>query len=149
MSREQPDWTFQSFWWHDKPDYGPYASGRPDIPAAQAPGPWRHYLMASTYGMLDRPGGKSWPIAYNPYIELAADHPIRTNCMNCHHRAAWAKASYESPGGPDALEAYNYGNPIFDGVMRTDSMWTVASVQPNPTTAATASPGGGPGGNRR
>ncbi|HEX8223908.1 MAG TPA: hypothetical protein VF605_08845 [Allosphingosinicella sp.] len=136
MSREQPAWTFQSFWWHDKPDYGPYASGRPDIPAARAPGPWRHYLMASTYGMRDRPGGGSWPIAYNPYIELAADHPIRTNCMNCHHRAAWAKASYEAPGGPDALQAFDYGNAIFDKVMRTDSMWTVASVQPNPPPPA-------------
>ena len=148
MTREQPEWTFQSFWWHDKPDYGPYASGRPDIPAAKARGPWRHYLMASTYGMLDRPGGKSWPIAYNPYIELAADHPIRTNCMNCHHRAAWNKASYEAPGGPDALQAFTYGNKIFDGVMRTDSMWTVASVQPNPTAAA-AAPASGPGRARR
>jgi hypothetical protein len=138
MSKEQPDWTFQSFWWHDKPGYGPYAADRPKIPGAA--GPWDHYLMASTYGMAERPGGGSWPIAYNPYIELAADHPIRTNCMNCHHRAGWPKlqAHYEVAGQqPDALRIFDGNNPIFDGLMRTDAMWTVPDAAlPAPTAPA-------------
>lgn len=135
MTKEQPAWTFQSFWWHDKPGYGPYAADRPRIPGAA--GPWNHYLMTSTYGIPERPGGDSWPIAYNPYIELAADHPIRTNCMNCHQRAAWpnAKAQYEVAGvQPDALRIFSGDNRIFDGLMRTDAMWTVpnAAISPPP-----------------
>ena len=133
MTKEQPAWTFQSVWWHDRPDQGPFAANRPDIPPAQAPGPWRHYLMTSTYGITAQPGGNSWPIAYNPYIELAAAHPIRTNCMNCHHRAAWTSRSsptpsYEaaSPPGPDALATFDYSNPIFNGLLGVDALWSVS-----------------------
>jgi hypothetical protein len=132
MTKEQPDWTFQSVWWHDHPDVGPYAADRPNLPPAQAPGPWRHYLMASTYGIPAFPRAPNWPIAYNPYIELAADHPIRTNCMNCHHRAAWGppggpQPSYEapSPPGPDALAIYNQNNAILNGLLGVDSLWSI------------------------
>jgi hypothetical protein len=145
ITKEQPDWTFQSFWWHDKPDYGPYAAARPSLAPNRAAGPWRHYLMASTYGMPERPGGDSWPIAYNPYIELAADHPIRTNCMNCHQRATWpsARAHYEVAGvPPDALQIYTGANKMFDGTMRTDAMWTVVN-------AAVPPPAAGASGGRR
>jgi hypothetical protein len=130
MTKEQPDWTFQSVWWHDRPDRGPYATFRPDIPPSQAPGPWRHYLMTSTYGTTQRPGGKQLPVAYNPYIELAADHPIVTNCMNCHHRAAWPHqlSSYLAPGAnaPDALDTFAMNNPIFNGLLTLDSMWGIS-----------------------
>jgi hypothetical protein len=29
-SKEIDDWTWQTFWWHDKPNDGPYAADRPD-----------------------------------------------------------------------------------------------------------------------
>jgi hypothetical protein len=146
MTKEQTDWTFQSVWWHDRPDAGPFAANRPDIPGAS--GPWRNYLMTSTYGFLGAPGrgGESqWPIAYNPYIELAAGHPIRTNCMNCHHRAAapghppapdptppWPVGSYEAPrllcgpAAPDALDVYTQDNTIFDNLLLVDSIWSIS-----------------------
>ncbi|HBB88448.1 MAG TPA: hypothetical protein DC047_12615 [Blastocatellia bacterium] len=130
LTKEQPDWTFQSVWWHDKPNDGSYAANRPNIPVSQAPGPWRHYLLTSTYGITQHPGGKQWPIAYNPYIELAADHPIATNCMNCHHRAAWTAppASYlaKGKGAPDALDVYSSTNAIFNGLLTVDSIWSIS-----------------------
>lgn len=149
MTKEQPAWTFQSTWWHDRPNEGPFAADRPDIPRAQAPGPWRHYLLASTYGIPAQPGGSRWPIAYNPYIELAADHPIRTNCMNCHHRAGWrpapppgapkptwATASYEAPGGPDALDIFAQSDPVMNGLLGVDSIWSISDrAFPSPYAA--------------
>ena len=149
ITKEQPDWTFQSVWWHDKPDAGPYAADRPDLPKDKAPGPWRNYLMTTTYGWPAVPGGTKWPIAYNPYIELAADHPIATNCMNCHHRAAWPGNSndYLAPrllGGPpvpDALDVYSYdGNSIFYGLIGVDSMWAISDRATGPTSSPSPSP---------
>ena len=144
LTKEQPDWTFQSVWWHDKPNYGPYAKNRPNIPPSQAPGPWRHYLMTSTYGITQPPpNANKWPVAYNPYIELAADHPIITSCINCHRRAAWPNfessapihASYLATPGPGALDVYKPNNPIFDGLLTTDSMWAVSDRATSPPQA--------------
>ncbi|TMJ19595.1 MAG: hypothetical protein E6G92_07435 [Alphaproteobacteria bacterium] len=157
MTREQADWTFQSVWWHDRPDAGPFAANRPDIPGA--PGPWRHYLMTSTYGFQGPPGprGPQWPIAYNPYIELAANHPIRTNCMNCHHRAAapgeppppapsppWPVGSYEAgrlmcgAPVPDALDVYAQDNAIFNSLLLVDSIWSISDRVPVSRSGAAA-----------
>lgn len=140
LTKEQPDWTFQSVWWHDQPDSGDYSKDRPDIPTSKAPGPWRHYLLTSTYGFTQAPPNQNqWPVAYNPYIELAADHPIATNCMNCHHRAAWPGklASYEaqSLGAPGALDVYSLDNPIFNGLLTVDSMWAVSDRATGPAAA--------------
>ena len=83
------------------------------------------------------------PVAYNPYIELAASHPITTNCMNCHHRAAWPPlaalgkpdqgrtSSYlqDTPPNPNALEqfqTYPSTSPIFNGLVTLDTMWGVS-----------------------
>jgi hypothetical protein len=124
ITRELPSWTMQTLWWYDKPDQGDFAKDRPAIP--QAKGPWRHYLMASEYGITTAPGGKSLPIAYNPYIELAS-HPVVTNCRNCHMRAAWPKAaaSYMQSPAPDALADIQPDNPIFKDLLRTDFLWTI------------------------
>lgn len=144
MTKEQPDWTFQSVWWSDRAATDPYAADRPNIPAAK--GPWRNYLMTSTYGWRDvaRPG--NWPIAYNPYIELAAAHPIDTNCMNCHKRAAWPEGkdagSYLRAGGPSALQAFRYQDQsIFNGLIGVDSLWSIADrVPPTPSASPSSSP---------
>lgn len=128
MTKEQPAWTFQSVWWDDAASTSPYAADRPNLPPSQAPGPWRNYLMAATYGIPASPGSTQWPVAFNPYIELAADHPIKTNCMNCHHRAAWPASSteYEAPGGPGALDIFALNNAILNGKIGVDSLWSIS-----------------------
>jgi len=129
-TRERPGWTFQSLWWHDRPDRGPYAADRPDLPVAAAPGPWRHYLMTSTCGIQAElvPGQPArWPVAYNPFIELALGHPIDTSCIACHARAGWPAgsggASYDD--GPGRLDARPSGDPYFEGLLRTDYQWAI------------------------
>jgi len=125
MTKEQTGWTFQTFWWTDKPSSNPYSADQPSLPSAR--GPWQHYAMTTTYGIPASPG--LYPVAFNPYIELAADHPIETNCMNCHHRAAWPKTDtgYLVPGGPSALAIYSQNNPfIFNGTLKVDSLWSIA-----------------------
>jgi hypothetical protein len=158
MTKEQPNWTFQSAWWHDKAHLCGdtpncqlrYGSQRP----ANVPGPstWQNYMIVTTYGEAQVPGNintwptylrdedQKWPVAYNPYIELAATHPIATNCMNCHHRAAWPSISLPSrrapnrhssylAGGadvPDTLDVFTQQDKIFNGLLTLDSMWAVS-----------------------
>lgn len=134
ITKEQPDWTFQSVWWSDRPGLGEYAADRPTIPGAK--GPWQHYLMTSTYGWTQPNNSKLWPVAYNPYIELAADHPIKTNCGNCHLRAAWPNdgTGYKAPGGPGALDVFSYnGQPIFNGLIGVDRLWSISDRVPTPS----------------
>jgi hypothetical protein len=141
-----------------------FAGQRPDIPKREAPTTWKNYLMANTYGILQLPTqepkklnipfvyptdltnrSRKWPVIYNPYIELVS-HPLATNCMNCHMRAAWPPdknlgnpvvkdfdraASYlvgskiSSQKLPDSLDALDYSATIFDGLLMTDSAWAI------------------------
>jgi hypothetical protein len=171
MTKEQADWTFQSVWWSDNADVpGPNWANRP---ARLAAGVWQNYLMASTYGFRGPPapdGRWQWPIAFNPFIELAAGHPVRTNCINCHHRAAvpgiadpsnlppWPTASYEAApsstalNAPDALDVYALTDPIFTGLLQVDSLWSISdrvTVTRLPADAAAAPPAGKGGGAKR
>ncbi|HEY7403048.1 MAG TPA: hypothetical protein VIB39_05975 [Candidatus Angelobacter sp.] len=162
MTKEQPDWTFQSLWYHpdaDKSDTCRYCKSRPTNLADTT---FRHYLLTTTYGTTQgqghdnyyappntQPGASIWPVAYNPYIELAASHPITTNCMNCHHRAAWPPlasqnkpdqgrtSSYlqDSPPNPNALEVFQENNSIFNGLLTVDAMWAVSDRAGYPTSA--------------
>ncbi len=139
-TKEVPTWALQSLWWHDRPNVGPYAANRPDISPSKAPGPWRHYLMTIEYGIEASPG--MLPVAFNPYIELAAGHPIETNCRNCHSRAAWprkgavpnppATASYQADGGPGLLVDIPDDDPVFDQLMRLDFQWAVSDRAGDP-----------------
>jgi len=171
MTKEQSDWTFQSAWWH------PAAYGCSGVNSrfcgnqpASVPGgdtTWKNYMMSSTYGMQQRVGHsnyyappdtqqppKIWPVAYNPYIELAASHPITTNCMNCHHRAAWPpdtpatkpdqgrSSAYlqSSPANPIPLEVFASSNQVFNGLLMVDSMWAVSDRAGYPASGTDAAP---------
>ncbi|MEM1179126.1 MAG: hypothetical protein AAGM22_12330 [Acidobacteriota bacterium] len=154
-------WTFQSAWWSncEGDACGGYDGNRPssiDVPGDQ----WNHYLITSTYGMTQKSGHPKknvasdaahgapsggdevtddWPVAFNPYIELAATHPVETNCINCHRRAGWpghvhpsqrfpdrAQASYLAEDGPSLLHTFDFGNAIFEGQVTVDSMWAIS-----------------------
>ena len=110
--------------------------------------------MVTTYGEEQVPGNPNawppgtanqagkWPVAYNPYIELAATHPIATNCINCHHRAAWPPrsaapgrhSSYLAGGAnaPDTQDTFTRTHPVFNGLLELDSMWAVSDRAHNP-----------------
>ncbi len=166
MTKEQPSWTFQSVWWTDQPDDQRFAKFRPaQIPPTGTPaeGPWDHYVMASTWGMTQLANQDNsyppppppleadtlWPVAFNTYIELAAHHPIATNCINCHHRAAWPNArvkknplarfpdraaSYLVSDDPGALDKYAMDNALFNGLVTLDAMWALSDRACYPET---------------
>jgi len=153
MTKEQQDWTFQSLWYHPdaaKSDSCRYCQSRP---SGLKDTTFRHYLLTTTYGTVQQPNHNNYyappntlpnaeilPVAYNPYIELAASHPITTNCMNCHHRAAWPPlaamdkpdmgrtSSYlqDTPPNPNALEVFPGNASIFNGLLTVDSMWGIS-----------------------
>jgi hypothetical protein len=165
MTKEQSDWTFQSAWWH--PDAAScanqdrYCGNRPTNLADDT---FTNYMITTTYGTEQikgkdnyyappgtLPNASLWPVAYNPYIELAAAHPITTNCMNCHHRAAWPprvelgkpdegrSSSYlqSNPPNPNALETFPNNAAIFDGLLTLDSMWAVSDRAGYPAVVTT------------
>ena len=154
-------WTFQSAWWSNctEGNCGDYDSHRPtsiDVPGDA----WEHYLITATYGMRQKPDKSKnvaadsahgsltgddpitsdWPVAFNPYIELAATHPVETNCINCHRRAGWpghvhpsqlypdrkSVASYLAEDGPSLLHSFELDDPSFHGLVMVDSMWAVS-----------------------
>jgi hypothetical protein len=142
LTKEISDWTMQTVWWHDQPDTSRYAQNKPaNIP----PGPWQNYLISTAYFMAtpSDPAGKPH-FSYNPYIELVIPEKnrIRSNCQNCHVRAAFPVAGHpffiadmiESPVTLPASGAYYYaikegyispGDSIFDGLIRTDFNWSI------------------------
>lgn len=159
MTKEQPGWTFQSAWWfdgaqgaacdtgdaHSRAACRRYASHRPG--GVDGPDTWTNYLITTTYGMTqqeDAHGADAgeWPIAYNPYIELTATHPIETNCRNCHVRAAWPgpihidqerrfperQGAYlaEGPDAPTLLDSLGFDDPVLNGLVTTDALWSIA-----------------------
>lgn len=126
-TKEIDDWVWATFWWHDRPDAGPFAADRP----AAVKNVWRNYLMSASYdlNLPLEPDGKPH-IAFNPWLESGFGDSglnngitgIVSNCMNCHHRAA-------SPN-PSFLPVFR-GNPapndraFAPGLLRTDFLWTV------------------------
>ena len=86
-TREQANWVWATFWWHDKPDAKPYSAGRPRMVRS----PWNHYMMNVSYDMdlPAEPDGKPH-IAFNPFLEGFQPEGLTSNCMSCHRRASWS-----------------------------------------------------------
>ena len=121
-TKEIDDWVWATFWWHDRPDQGPFAADRTD----NVKGVWRNYLMSTSYDLnlpLESDGKPH--IAFNPWLEAGFPSGIVSNCMNCHHRAA-ARHCLRlgflpiSRGNPDPSDpAYAAGK------LRTDYLWSI------------------------
>jgi hypothetical protein len=151
-TKEQPAWTFQSVYWSDRPNEGANSADRPPLPAAR--GPWRNYLMAATYGIPEASyGGRPpvWGVHFNPYIELAAGHPISTNCMNCHMRGAFVptgssgNATYlttKNTDDPGPIGVLAPNNPIFADLVKTDFQWSLPNRAGTPPPPRRAGAGG-------
>jgi hypothetical protein len=119
-SKEIDDWTWSTFWWHDKPNDGPFAKDRPD----EVKGVWRNYLMALTDDQVaPREPDGSPLVGYNPWLEGKFNNGIVSNCMSCHHRAGFPPVSFlpVTRGLPDPAS-----DPAFrPGRLQTDFMWSI------------------------
>ena len=122
-TKEIDDWVWATFWWHDRPDDGPFAADRTD----NVKGVWRNYVVSVTYDLnLPMESDNTPHIAYNPYIEADFPSGILSNCMNCHHRAAM-----HPPQNPPPFLPITRGNPDLSdaafarGLLRTDYLWSI------------------------
>jgi hypothetical protein len=109
-TKEIPDWTWQTYWWHDHPDAGRFAAGRP----AELRGAAAHYLMDATYS-TDRP-------CFNPWLEARFPDGLESNCVTCHQRAVVGAADYL----PVTHGRLRTDDPYFTDHVATDFLWSVA-----------------------
>lgn len=124
-TRETADWVWATFWWHDVPDQGPYATLRP----AELAGPWRNYLMTGAFDAdLPREADGTPHIAFNPWLEARLPDSgngggVVSNCMACHQRASMAAVA------PFAVTRGGVGVPADHGAavpaLRTSSLWSI------------------------
>jgi hypothetical protein len=124
-TREIPDWVWGTFWWHDRPDLGPFAMDRP----SELKPPWRNYLMQAALD-ADKPaaadGGPH--ICFNPWLEGRfpdGGHGggVTSNCVSCHRRASYPAIDYlpVTRGAPDPGNDAAYAT----GRLRTNFLWSI------------------------
>ena len=122
-TREIPAWTLQSIWWEPPSD------------TYKEP-----YRLVVSDGLREPDG--SVRDAFNPFIELAARHPVLTDCRNCHIRAGWQvaggtpKPSYKYPENYGELDWIPPDAPEFKGITMLDFQWSTADrASENPPEA--------------
>jgi hypothetical protein len=121
-TKEIPDWVWATWWWHDRPDAGPFAAGR--TPALI--GPWRNYLMDISYSAdTPREADGTQNIAFNPWIEVFPAG-TRSNCAACHQGAVWTPSG-APPFLPVRRGARAPDDPLFRTGTRLDFMWSIAT----------------------
>ncbi len=118
-TKEIPDWVWATFWWHDRPDDGPYAADR----TSDVLGPWRNYLMDVAFSMdVPREYDGTPNAMYNPWLEARFPDGMQSNCMTCHQRAVWPPVGFlpiTRGSAPDDA-------PIFRNRTKLDFLWSVA-----------------------
>jgi hypothetical protein len=115
-TKEIPDWVWATVWWHDRPDEGPFALGRP----ASLHGAARSYLMDVTFSAID-PKGRPHA-AMNPWLEARFPDGVRSNCVSCHRRAGFGTMEYLPVTHGDTAPS----DPYFTDKVQTDMVWSLA-----------------------
>jgi hypothetical protein len=124
-TKEIPDWVWATFWWHDRPNDGPFAAGRPP----QVRSYWRNYLMDTTLSMETPVESDGNPkICFNPWLEANQPQGVVANCMTCHQRATYPPKDAAQPvrGRPDAVRAEH------GAALGTDFLWSIGTRNPPP-----------------
>jgi hypothetical protein len=113
-TKEVPDWTWATFWWHDAPDAAPDGDDRP----ADVRGAFRNYRM-DTVARADDPAAGSTS-CFNPWIEGRFAGGLRSSCVTCHQRAVALADDFlpvtHGPTPPAALA----------GELTVDFLWSIA-----------------------
>jgi hypothetical protein len=131
-TKEIDDWVWATFWWHDRPNDGPYAADRTD----KVPEFARNYLMNVAYDTNTPREHDGTPHAcFNPWLEArftgTSSVPaggMASNCMTCHQRATFPIR----PFLPITRGGLQPEDPYFKDVMKLDFLWSVGlESQPN------------------
>ena len=119
-TKEIDDWTWQTFWWHDRPNDGIYAADRPDA----VKGVWRNYLMVNANDQITPKEADGSPhVGFNPWTEGALPGGTHSNCMTCHHRASYPSINFlpVTRGASDPATDAAFA----PGRLQTDFMWSM------------------------
>jgi len=125
-SKEIDDWVWVTFWWHDRPEDGPYAAGRPRTQQ----GVLRSFLMQTAFDAEKPLAPDGSPhICFNPWLEGRfpdGGHGggIVSNCLACHSRASYPPIEFlpVTRGTADLK-----GDPAYHaGRLRTAFLWSIA-----------------------
>lgn len=125
MTHEQKDWVWAAFWWHDRPEVGPFAADRPST----LRGPWRNYLMQAAFDAeTPRASDGGAHICFNPWLEARfPDHGqgggTVSNCLSCHQRASYPAAPFlpVTRGAPNLRE----DPALAPDRLRTSFLWSL------------------------
>jgi hypothetical protein len=120
-TKEIPEWVWATFWWHDRPDQGEFAAGRP----AQVKGAWRNYLMSPSYSMETPRESGSAHAAFNPWLEARFPNGTVSDCMTCHQRAVFSGKSTDFEFLPVTRGTPPSTDPRFAGATKLDFLWSV------------------------
>jgi hypothetical protein len=160
-TKEIPDWTWQTYWWSGSSlkDENGYALQRaPTSVGSGVPDErWNRYVMSTTFGLSakrQRADASSSPTSavYNPYLEDDFPKGAQSNCVSCH---TFAVLHASPTTGSLICNSHNYqdiasraaldpttctltkpqSDIYFSGV-RTDFLWSLASLQSNPVHLA-------------
>ncbi len=115
-TKEIPDWVWTTVWWHDRPDEGQYAAGRP----ASLEGAARSYLLDITFSANQRDGTPH--AMMNPYLEARFPDGVHSNCLSCHRRAGFGTLEYLPVTRGDTAP----DDPYFADKVQTDMVWSLA-----------------------
>jgi hypothetical protein len=135
-TREIPEWTWMTFFWHDHPDDGPKAADR----TPQVKGVWRNYLMDVSFdAVLPRENDGGPHIAYNPVLEARFANGLLSNCLTCHRRSTWPQEDFlpitRGDGGTvnKALFPPDGKDPAFaEDKVRLDFLWSIGDLAKPP-----------------
>jgi hypothetical protein len=128
-TNENENWTWQTFFWRPQPlaDAGP--SVKP---------PFNNYDTATAYYFTKKNGAPV--ITFNPYLEPPIIGPIYldptmtgadSNCMSCHHAAAFPTLNNDPSPANMLLGSYWSKGPVdgteewFQGRVKTHFMWGI------------------------
>jgi hypothetical protein len=126
MTHEQEDWVWAALWWHDRPQAGAFAQGRP----ADLSAPWDNYLMQAAFDAVTPLAADGGPhVAFNPWLEArfpdgGQGGGTESNCLACHQRASYPAAPFlpVTRGKPDPD-----GDPaLAKDRLPTRFMWSIA-----------------------
>lgn len=118
VTKEIRPWTWQTFWWTPDPARNPLASDAP----VSVRGPFRNFALSAAYYAVvpaGRAAGREH-VSFNPYLETEMPMGVRSNCMSCHHTAAWPTNEYVFTGKvrPDDPR-------LFAGKLKLDFLWSI------------------------
>jgi len=119
-TKEIPNWVWATFWWHDKPDDGPFAANR--VGTDKLKGVWRNYLMNVTYSADTPKETDGTPnVCFNPWLEARFSGGLTSNCMACHQRAVWTPESFL----PVTRGTIPPNDQFFADKTKADFLWSI------------------------